>query len=284
VVALPSIILWTIGVPFGILIYLSRRKKHLKYIEMKLRFGFLYNGYKLRNYYWHFIILFRNVVVIMIIVFLSRFDVYVQALACLLVLILFYYFHVIIYPHKQKKLNEIDQLGILIATITIYFGLYFMADDIDEYSKIGLCIVILVSNCYFILVWLSYFGYSLSQNLAKSIFFLRSRFDKQDGFNHEYYIEPHPTKSVYNEEDQVIFTLINFKDTDKEIESLSIPSSMTDLYKFNLINDSVTGIMESRSTDTFNYKDSILSSSMSLFTSERESILDSTFIQDPRIN
>jgi hypothetical protein len=284
VVALPSVILWAIGVPLGILVYLSKRKKDLKDIEIKLRFGFLYNGYKLRNYYWQFFIIFRNVIVIMIIVFLSRFDVNVQALACLLVLILFYYSHITIYPHKNKRLNEIDRLGILIATITIYFGLYFMTDDIDEYSKIGLSVVIIVSNCYFILCWLYQLGYSLFKNLASSVFFLRSRFDKHDGFKHEYYLDPHLTKNVYIEEDQAIFTLINFKDLERESLALSIPNNMVDLYKFNLINDSITGIMESSSTDELYGKDSILSSSRSLFTSERETIFDSSFIQDPRIN
>ena len=49
--ALPSIIVWGLGIPFFAFALLSRVRNKLKNINVKERFGFLYNGYKKEYYY-----------------------------------------------------------------------------------------------------------------------------------------------------------------------------------------------------------------------------------------
>ena len=45
-VALPSLIVWGAGIPLFAFILLNREKDRLNRLEVKEKFGFLYNGYK----------------------------------------------------------------------------------------------------------------------------------------------------------------------------------------------------------------------------------------------
>ena len=64
-VALPSIVIWGIGVPALCLTLLyTKFKKRLNEVNVKVRFGFLYNGYEKQEYYWEFVIMYRKIAVI----------------------------------------------------------------------------------------------------------------------------------------------------------------------------------------------------------------------------
>ena len=64
-VALPSIIVWGIGVPAVCLSLLfGKFNQRLSEVNVKVRFGFLYNGYEKQEYYWEFVIMYRKIAVI----------------------------------------------------------------------------------------------------------------------------------------------------------------------------------------------------------------------------
>ena len=44
--------------------------------------------------------------------------------------------------------------SILVATITIYCGLYYLTEDLNTISKIILFIVMIFANLYFLIYWL----------------------------------------------------------------------------------------------------------------------------------
>jgi len=44
-VAMPSIIVWGLGIPFFSFVLMYRERKKLDKVETKEKFGFLYNGY-----------------------------------------------------------------------------------------------------------------------------------------------------------------------------------------------------------------------------------------------
>ena len=69
-VALPCILVWGLGIPFFAYILLQREKERLKRIEVREKFGFLYNGYKKDFYYWEVVIMYRKILVVFIAVFL----------------------------------------------------------------------------------------------------------------------------------------------------------------------------------------------------------------------
>jgi hypothetical protein len=43
--------------------------------------------------------------------------------------------------------------AIIVATVTIYCGLYYLTDDLDEPSKILLFVCMVVANVYFLIYW-----------------------------------------------------------------------------------------------------------------------------------
>ena len=74
-VAFPSIVVWGLGIPFFAYILLTREKHRLKKIEVKEKYGFLYNGYRRQFYYWEVIIMYRKIVIVFIAVFVVNFGV-----------------------------------------------------------------------------------------------------------------------------------------------------------------------------------------------------------------
>jgi len=49
--AMPSIIIWGLGIPFFAFTLLTRERDSLQRLSTKEKFGFLYNGYKVEYYY-----------------------------------------------------------------------------------------------------------------------------------------------------------------------------------------------------------------------------------------
>jgi hypothetical protein len=52
-VALPSIIIWSFGIPFFFMRHLNSIQKDLSNIDNKEKLGFLYQGYNPHKYYWY---------------------------------------------------------------------------------------------------------------------------------------------------------------------------------------------------------------------------------------
>jgi hypothetical protein len=59
------------GIPGIALILIYKERKRLHTVEVKAKFGFLYNGYKYHSFYWEILIMYRKIMIIFIQVFLS---------------------------------------------------------------------------------------------------------------------------------------------------------------------------------------------------------------------
>ncbi len=45
-IALPALVLWGLGIPTIALLLIYQRRKDLQLVEVKAKYGFLYNGYR----------------------------------------------------------------------------------------------------------------------------------------------------------------------------------------------------------------------------------------------
>jgi len=70
--ALPGIIVWGIGIPAVCLYALQRKRRELDKLSTRLKFGFLFNGFNYKHYYWEFVILYRKIFIISCSVFLAN--------------------------------------------------------------------------------------------------------------------------------------------------------------------------------------------------------------------
>ena len=153
-IALPGIVVWGIGTPAVCLAYIWKNRLLLGKLQMKLRFGFVYNGYELDRFYWEFVILYRKIAIICCSVFLSTISIPIQALTVLLVLVVFLYMQSVHEPYFSPELNLMELRSIMVATVTIYCGLFYLTGDLSEEAKVFFFALIVISNAYFLVLWI----------------------------------------------------------------------------------------------------------------------------------
>ncbi len=109
---------------------LVQKRKDLFKIETKMTYGFLYNGYRLpQAYFWEIVIMNRKIVIIFIQVFLAKEGKIVQALTMLVFLALNMGITSIKRPFENFWLNSLEELSLLSSTITVFCGIFFIAND-----------------------------------------------------------------------------------------------------------------------------------------------------------
>jgi hypothetical protein len=65
-VALPSLFVWGLGIPFFAYLLLNNVKTRLGKMDVKEKFGFLYHGYKKKYFFWEVVIMYRKIAMVVI--------------------------------------------------------------------------------------------------------------------------------------------------------------------------------------------------------------------------
>ena len=73
--AIPSLVLWVFGIPMFMLCILIKLRKGLKQTDIRIKLGFLYNGYKGHKYFWEVLIVYREIAIISIAVLLQSWGI-----------------------------------------------------------------------------------------------------------------------------------------------------------------------------------------------------------------
>jgi hypothetical protein len=154
VVALPSIAIWCILVPILLVSSLYRTKNGLLDISQKVKYGFLYKGYKTDKYYWEFLTMLRKITIISLSVFLRNFSVRVQALSTFMVIAGSYLLQKEYNPYISDPLNNLERLSIIVSAVTIYSGIFFLTKDLDNTGELLIFVVMAISNIAFLGYWL----------------------------------------------------------------------------------------------------------------------------------
>jgi hypothetical protein len=181
-VALPAILIWGVGVPSFILAVLFKKRRSLGTLLMKCRFGFFYNGFKKTHFYWEFLILYRKIFIICLVVFVGNQSISIQALSIMLILLVFLALQFWQQPYSSAALNTMELKAIFVAGITIYCGLYYLAGSTSEGLKVGLFIMIVLVNSYFFYNFLLELLKTLLQILASRFRVFRRFALKEDSF------------------------------------------------------------------------------------------------------
>lgn len=100
-IALPSLLVWGLGIPFFGFIALTRARKSLDIIQIREKWGFLFSGLKKESYYWEIVIMYRKMLIIFISIYVTQFGIITQALILFLILIVFTLITV-----KKKPFNK----------------------------------------------------------------------------------------------------------------------------------------------------------------------------------
>jgi hypothetical protein len=171
--------IYGLGIPAGVLYLMRRDKDRLDTLIVKEKFGFLFNGFKRKYYYWEIVIMYRKVLMIFISVFLNQIGLIVQALVILIVLVFFIQVNNLKRPFSDRALNEIENISLLASTITIYCGIFFLSAkdpdsqsfdnnrdfSLNETGSIILFLLIVGSNLLFVLLWTLKFYVIVRENV-----------------------------------------------------------------------------------------------------------------------
>ena len=232
-----SIILWAVGVPTIVLVIMAKRRKFLNTDQNRVIFGFLFNGYKKSRFFWEFVIMYRKIVIICISVFLSLVGTSVQALTLTLVLLVSLFLQYELKPFNKHQLNHMETEAILTAAVTIYCGLYYLADsEIDDAFKGLLFFLMVLGNSYFIAYWLYYMMQSIIDLLCNSVGVLRKITGNKDPYHLVVSDEGFVKKGVLrNDEEGILtYTMLQKNDIDKKEIKMKNTLSMKDLYRNTL--------------------------------------------------
>ncbi|CDW82348.1 UNKNOWN [Stylonychia lemnae] len=169
-VALPSLIVWGLGIPFFAFLLLLKERKTLESLITRQKYGFLYRGFKRRFFYWEIVITYRKIFLIFIQIFLVQYGVITQAMLVLLMLIFFMSINLTKSPFQTLALNELETVSIITSLLTIFCGIFFIVavDTVDvetgesssdsqvtltDGTQLLLFAIILVSNISFFVYW-----------------------------------------------------------------------------------------------------------------------------------
>ena len=64
--ALPSLIVWGLGIPLFAFILLNMERHRLDKVEVRQKLGFLFRGYKKDFFYWEIVIMYRKIIMVII--------------------------------------------------------------------------------------------------------------------------------------------------------------------------------------------------------------------------
>ncbi|CAI2361394.1 unnamed protein product [Moneuplotes crassus] len=153
-VAIPMFFIYGIGIPLTAFILLYRSRDKLNKTEIKRYFLVLYQGLKLKVFYWEFVNTSRKITILIVVVFLAQASVHLKALLITTVLVAFFRLQVFLSPYKLKENNGLERLEMTTGLITLFGGLLFISDD-DREPVIDLMVFlfIIVCNINFMINW-----------------------------------------------------------------------------------------------------------------------------------
>lgn len=122
-------LLWVVGIPWLAWHLLREHKLRLENEEIRERFGFLYNGYRLKRYYWESVVMLRKVAMIFISVFLRSQGTRIQALTVFLFLLFAAILTLKQKPYVNRKMNNLEVLSLVTSCVTIYCGFFFLSQS-----------------------------------------------------------------------------------------------------------------------------------------------------------
>lgn len=152
--AIPAIVTWSLGVPAICFMIMRHSKSSLQTLEVRIRYGFLYNGYTKEAYFWEAVILLRKISLIAVTTFFDSKKVLIQALLLIMILLICFSMQIIVKPYTNAQLNNLEIKMLFVAAITAYIGLFFYSKSLSLNFNIFLFTILICANSYYLLSWI----------------------------------------------------------------------------------------------------------------------------------
>lgn len=179
---LPAMILWGLGIPCILLVLLLKARKILAATESMIRYGYLYNGYNPKTFYWEIIIILRKMLIVSFNVFLLSRSSKLQVLPIMLALGVSLILQMKIKPFTIVVLNRLETASIITANVTLYCGMYFLITDINIVIKYMLVVIVIGFNAGFMLYIMKYICLDLIRRIKNKLIsmFYPNKFSREE--------------------------------------------------------------------------------------------------------
>ncbi|CAG9324278.1 unnamed protein product [Blepharisma stoltei] len=196
-ISLPSIILWGIILPTVCLINIIRNRSRLSDLGVRLRYGFLFNGYKDNHYFWEFIILYSKIILICCSVFLARVSLKIQAIIVAILYSIYLRLQYSNNPYIEPNLNQMELRSRIVCAATIWSGLYYLMGSLSDEAGYFFFTIIVIANCYFLIYW----SFCVIKTISRSIInkvrsFRKSK--KVENYSEENSYKSENSKAAFN--------------------------------------------------------------------------------------
>lgn len=130
---------WVVGIPLFTFLVLHQNSALLRNASVKKKYGFLYNGFHARSYYWEVVSILRKEAVAAISVFLLQQGTVVQSMLLLLTMAVFVLLTIRVAPYERPQLNRLELQSLLALSLTAFVGLFYLAskDRASEFYEHG---------------------------------------------------------------------------------------------------------------------------------------------------
>jgi len=163
---LPFMAAYTAGIPAVAFLLLRRHRHNLDCKHVKLKYGFLYDGYEKNYYFWEMWVMLRKVAVVTITVFLAKYGEMSEALAGLCVTVFAMIVHLKCQPYEDEELDRLESGSLYATVITLICGLFFYSNEINHVAAEMFFVgVICLANALFF----GFFAYAAIREYKKKL-------------------------------------------------------------------------------------------------------------------
>ena len=162
-VGIPGLVLFTVGIPLGLFIFLMSKKDVLYTPAYLNTYGFVYETYVDDHVYWEVLTMTRKALVAAIVVFGYSLGPNLQGVLALGVLIVALVLQIVVRPYKYDRLNDLEGTSLVVTMITLYSGLVFEEDNTNVGGRAVMSVVVLILNIGLVVILL----FEIYMNLNK---------------------------------------------------------------------------------------------------------------------
>ncbi|GMH41758.1 hypothetical protein BSKO_09668 [Bryopsis sp. KO-2023] len=122
VLAVPLLVVVTVGIPFLLLMILFFNRRRLQEPSLLRKYGFLYQSYRFGWHNWEFMIFLRKALVAAVVVFGYRLKPELQSVLAMAVLMIALFLQLWVWPFRQDciKLNRMEAMSLFITILAFY--------------------------------------------------------------------------------------------------------------------------------------------------------------------
>mmetsp|Transcript_8007 Transcript_8007/g.7089 ORF Transcript_8007/g.7089 Transcript_8007/m.7089 type:complete len:294 (+) Transcript_8007:200-1081(+) len=155
-------VIWVIALPVIALILMYKNVKKEEDNKIKQYFFILYQGLKMKHFYWEFVNSCRKVFILICLLLPPLYKILVPSA----ILIFTWRLQKKLNPYKKIENNEIEILAVNVGTVTLLSGMVFNSEDSKNSLNFMILPIIISLNVIFLAKWLILFFESVGEKFS----------------------------------------------------------------------------------------------------------------------